>query len=102
MLETPVALVIFPYWRVLGLKDAPENIPVARLVNFVEKILATEQCNQEMIFVCRSGESSFQIVNALRKLGFLNVWSLNGGLVLLENALRKTLDKSLKEQCETV
>lgn len=75
---------IFNIWDDLGLSKAPRNVPPSKYVNLIKELLFTKDYNQQILFVCRSGERSLQIVKSLRRLSFNNVWNLHGGLALLK------------------
>lgn len=59
----------------------PENVPVSRFVNLVGELLALDAQKQTHVaLLCRSGTRSLHVARSLRRLGFHNVWSLEGGL----------------------
>ena len=69
-------------WSSIGLNEPPLNVPVSNIINLIMKLFGLKNLNQEILFICRSGERSLQAVKSLRRLGFSNVWNLNGGIAL--------------------
>ena len=68
-------------WGDLGFACTPENIPLSRFVNLVGELLAMdERKGTQVALVCRSGSRSLYAARAMRRLGFENVWSLEGGI----------------------
>ena len=61
-------------------KKFTHNIPLTRLVHFIEK--QQQHKNQELVLVCRSGSRSHLAAQALARLGFENVGHLKGGYAL--------------------
>ena len=61
-------------------KKFTHNVPLSRLVHFVEKQQLHKE--QELVFVCRSGSRSHLAAQALARLGFENVGHLKGGYAL--------------------
>ncbi len=70
-------------WRNLGVKVQPKNIPISRLVHFMSETLMMKAKRPRILFVCRSGNRSFQASQAFRRLGYSSAWSLEGGLALV-------------------
>ncbi|MGB0936351.1 MAG: aminotransferase class V-fold PLP-dependent enzyme [Colwellia sp.] len=60
--------------------NASENIPLTRLVQFIQKQQDKKQ--QEWVLVCRSGSRSLIAAQAMQRLGFENVAHLKGGYAL--------------------
>ena len=71
-------------WDLIGLKETPFNVPLSLFINFAEELISLKKFNQEILFICRSGDRSLQAVKALRRLGFTNVWNLDGGIALAQ------------------
>jgi cysteine sulfinate desulfinase/cysteine desulfurase-like protein/glyoxylase-like metal-dependent hydrolase (beta-lactamase superfamily II)/rhodanese-related sulfurtransferase len=61
-------------------KKFTHNVPLTRLVHFVEK--QQQHKDQELVLVCRSGSRSHLAAQALARLGFENVGHLKGGYAL--------------------
>jgi len=61
-------------------KKFTHNVPLTRLVHFVEK--QQQHQEQELVLVCRSGSRSQLAAQALARLGFKNVGHLKGGYAL--------------------
>jgi len=61
-------------------KKFTHNVPLTRLVHFVEK--QQQHKDQELVLVCRSGSRSQLAAQALARLGFENVGHLKGGYAL--------------------
>ena len=61
-------------------KKFTHNVPLTRLVHFVEK--QQQYKEQELVLVCRSGSRSQLAAQALARLGFENVGHLKGGYAL--------------------
>lgn len=61
-------------------KKFTHNVPLSRLVHFVEKQQLHKE--QELVLVCRSGSRSQLAAQALARLGFKNVGHLKGGYAL--------------------
>ena len=57
-----------------------DNVPLTRLVHFVQKHLTDKQ--EAFVLVCRSGSRSHIAAQALSRLGFDNVAHLKGGYAL--------------------
>lgn len=76
---------IFKDWDLLGFKEPPRNVPLSRLNNLVNELFHLNKLNQEILFICKSGERSLQAAQALHRLGFSNVWNLDGGFSLLRD-----------------
>ncbi len=70
-------------WKQLGLKEAPRNVPLSQLVNLMSELLNTQDPQPRLLFLCRSGNRSLQAAQALRQIGYLSVWSLEGGISIL-------------------
>jgi cysteine sulfinate desulfinase/cysteine desulfurase-like protein/glyoxylase-like metal-dependent hydrolase (beta-lactamase superfamily II)/rhodanese-related sulfurtransferase len=56
------------------------NIPLTRLVQFIQENLKDKQ--EELVLVCRSGSRSHLAAKTLKRLGFSHVGHLNGGYAL--------------------
>ena len=62
------------------LKIDAENVPLTRLVQFIQKQQDKKQ--QKWVLVCRSGSRSFVAAQAMQRLGFENIAHLKGGYAL--------------------
>ena len=69
-------------WSSYGLETPPENIPLTRFSNFLERALAKENPIGDIILLCRSGNRSGKAAQVLRRLGKKNVWNIAGGIAL--------------------
>jgi cysteine sulfinate desulfinase/cysteine desulfurase-like protein/glyoxylase-like metal-dependent hydrolase (beta-lactamase superfamily II)/rhodanese-related sulfurtransferase len=68
-------------WDEFGFASLPENIPLSRFVNLVGELLAMDESKGTRVaLLCRSGTRAVHAARSLRRLGFRNVWSLEGGL----------------------
>lgn len=74
---------LFKDWNLLGINSTPRNIPLSRFVNFMGELVQTQNLNQFIFLICRSGSRSLEAAKALRRLGFKNAWSIEGGLASL-------------------
>lgn len=79
----PQEFSLFKDWGLLGFKEPPRNIPLSRLNNLVNELFHLNKLDQEILFICKSGERSFQAAQSLHRLGFSRVWNLEGGFSLL-------------------
>jgi len=65
----------------LGLDALPENIPLSRFANLIADLLSGKDAFETPVALfCRSGSRSIYVARSLRRLGFVNAWSLEGGL----------------------
>jgi len=80
----PQEFKFFQDWPALGLLKPPENVPLTRLTNFLQRLLANSQApsNRDFIFICRSGKRSGLAADVLRRVGIDNAWHIAGGLAL--------------------
>jgi rhodanese-related sulfurtransferase len=71
-------------WESLGLSTTPENVPLTRLSDFLTRLLHEPRSPQQqnLIFVCRSGNRSGRAAEVARRLGFGSAWHLAGGIAL--------------------
>eukprot|EP00762_Andalucia_godoyi_P005253 ANDGO_06731.mRNA.1 Cysteine desulfurase len=70
-------------WDRMGLPHPPRNVPISRFVNFMSEVLSHKpDTNTKFILFCRSGNRSLQAAKSLRRIGFPNVYSLEGGVAL--------------------
>ena len=71
-------------WSVLGLDEPPENVPLTRFSDFLQRLLVTNESpqNRDIIFICRSGNRSGKAADALRRVGVENSWHIAGGIAL--------------------
>ena len=70
-------------WGLHGLKEAPENVPLSRFVNFCAELLPHRNTSDgALVFLCRSGNRSLQAVRSLHRLGIRGLWSVEGGVAL--------------------
>jgi cysteine desulfurase len=73
---------LFQDWQSLGFKTNPENIPLSRFVQFIHDLKAKTKPDANIIFVCRSGNRSYQAALVLRRLGYQNAKHVSGGMAL--------------------
>ncbi len=78
-------------WKRMKLKQQPENIPLSRLVSFMDELISKKGYKPRILFVCRSGNRSLQATQALRAIGYEQTWTLEGGLALLSKTFRNQL-----------
>jgi cysteine sulfinate desulfinase/cysteine desulfurase-like protein/glyoxylase-like metal-dependent hydrolase (beta-lactamase superfamily II)/rhodanese-related sulfurtransferase len=79
----PHETVLEQDWSTLGLSKAPRNVPLSRFVNFMREVLSGPDTGRRYVLVCRSGNRSLQAAKSLRRSGYLEAWSLEGGIALL-------------------
>lgn len=79
----PQEFSLFKDWSFFGFTSPPRNVPLSRFVNFMGELLQQQNLNQVIYLICRSGSRSLQAAKALRRLGFENTWSVEGGLASL-------------------
>ncbi len=79
----PQEHVLFKDWSALGLRSPARNVPLSRFVNFMREILSGEMGDARIVLLCRSGNRSLQAAKTLRRMGYPQVWSLEGGVTLL-------------------
>lgn len=60
-------------------------MPLSLFNNLAEELLSLKKFNQNILFICKSGERSLQAVKSLRRLGFSHAWNLEGGIALAKN-----------------
>jgi cysteine desulfurase len=71
----------FQDWPSLGFQQAPENVPLSRFVNLVMQLLEIPVSERHpLVLICRSGGRAFAMAQSLRRLGYDNAWSLEGGV----------------------
>ncbi|MEC8390372.1 MAG: aminotransferase class V-fold PLP-dependent enzyme [Planctomycetota bacterium] len=71
-------------WQNLGLAMTPENVPLTRFTDFINRQLrqAPTESQNQIICVCRSGNRSGKAAEVLNRLGVAQVWHVAGGLAL--------------------
>ena len=71
-------------WQNLGLSMTPENVPLTRFTDFINRQLrqAPTESQNQIICVCRSGNRSGKAAEVLNRLGVAQVWHVAGGLAL--------------------
>lgn len=72
-------------WGALGLRKPPENVPLTRFSNFMQRLLiesSPKMAPQDLIFICRSGNRSGKAADTLRRVGVKNAWHISGGIAL--------------------
>lgn len=70
-------------WLDLGLASQPENIPLTRFTDFIQRLLRSDiQHEQQIICLCRSGNRSGKAAEVLKRIGIDQVWHVAGGLAL--------------------
>ena len=68
-------------WAAHGLPQEPKNVPLSRLANFVGELLSNpSNLAAPIVFICQSGVRSLQAAKSLRRLGFQQIWSVEGGM----------------------
>ena len=75
--------------RLTGLGLPRQALPLSQLLNMlpegpVNRVDGEKMTHQPLLFICRSGQRSAQAARLLRRLGHGRVWSLAGGVALLE------------------
>jgi glyoxylase-like metal-dependent hydrolase (beta-lactamase superfamily II)/rhodanese-related sulfurtransferase len=73
---------LFKDWGAIGFSPPPRNVPLSRIVNFMSELLKAGNLQQEILFICRTGNRSLHVTRSLRRLGFTRAWSLEGGVAL--------------------
>lgn len=66
-------------------------IPFDKIQNVLEKL--PQDRSSKIVLYCRSGSMSVTAAKALVKLGFNNVWNLEGGMIAWKNNGYALLDK---------
>jgi cysteine desulfurase len=84
--------LLFKDWSRLGLRSKPRNVPLSRIVNFMRELQQQPRSSDpekqpQIILFCRTGNRSLQAAKSLRRLGFPNVWSIQGGVALWTSPL---------------
>ncbi len=70
-------------WQALGLVEVPENVPLTRLSDFLQSLLANRGAGErDLIFICRSGNRSGKAAEIVRRLGLHQAWHIAGGLAI--------------------
>lgn len=70
-------------WTSLGFDTPPQNVPLTRLGSFLADLLARQNLTQqEIVFVCRSGNRSAKAAQVVRRLGIRSAWHIAGGIAL--------------------
>lgn len=66
-----------------NLSTPPINIPINRFANYISHLLKEKELikNKKIILLCSTGARSLVAAKSLRRLGFDNVWSIDGGFV---------------------
>ena len=65
-----------------GLRSKPQNVPLSSFCNFISELLEENNYEQNLIFLCRSGNRSDIAAKNLRRLGFKKATNIAGGLAL--------------------
>lgn len=71
-------------WNAIGLDQPPRNVPLGRLADFFAELLIDKHdlAQQQIVFVCRSGNRSSRAAEVAARLGVRNAVNLAGGLAL--------------------
>ena len=71
-------------WIDLGLSTQPENVPLTRFTDFIQRMMKRSDTHrdQQIICLCRSGNRSGKAAEVLKRLGMDQVWHVAGGLAL--------------------
>ncbi len=71
-------------WAALGLDRPPQNIPLTRFSNFLQRLLRDQEPlgDRDIIFLCRSGNRSGKAAEVLRRVGISNARHIAGGIAL--------------------
>ncbi len=69
-------------WHTPDLDVSPRNVPLSHFYQFLLALLAEQQGDHPLVFLCRSGARSSRIVQLLRGVGFYNTWNVTGGLAM--------------------
>ena len=89
-IREPHEHAVFHDWKSIGLSVDPENVPLSRIVNFMQtrlqlstpEALAQGKKPASVVLLCRSGSRSQHAARALRRMGIADVWNLSGGLAV--------------------
>ena len=77
----PFEVTAFKSLATLGVAAPVRNVPLSRFVNLIAELLQSpEGKKRPLLFICRSGTRSLFAAQSIRRLGFENAWSIEGGM----------------------
>jgi cysteine sulfinate desulfinase/cysteine desulfurase-like protein/glyoxylase-like metal-dependent hydrolase (beta-lactamase superfamily II)/rhodanese-related sulfurtransferase len=81
-------------WKTLGLDKPPLNVPLTRFAGYLQQLLAKHRdlTSLEIICLCRSGNRSARVAEALQRCGIEKAWNLTGGLALSQSIYEEILE----------
>lgn len=88
--------LLFKNWDFINLSVAPMNVPLHRFAAFVSSLLQEKEKykDKKIVLLCSTGARSLAAARSMRRIGFENVWSVDGGFVFA--ALKKDESNFLK------
>lgn len=73
--------LLFRNWEIFKFKTSPINIPVSQIVNFICDLLNSNyDKNKKIALLCSTGNRSLALAKSIRRMGYDNIWSINGGV----------------------
>lgn len=74
--------LLFKEWYTFGFDQQPINIPMSQITNLMCDLLQGKESflNKKIVLVCSTGNRSLYIAKSLRRIGFISVWSVSGGV----------------------
>lgn len=72
---------LFDQWEKLKLERIPENVPLTKITDFIQKLIGSEESYEKrVLFICRSGARSGKLAETFRRLGFKHAAHVAGGV----------------------
>lgn len=80
---------MFRDWGALGFDRPPKSVPLTKLAGFIGGVLRARRAgaDEEIIFICRSGNRSARAGTVLRRLGVESSWHIQGGIAICTTGL---------------
>lgn len=80
---------MFQDWAALGFENPPKSVPLTKLTDFIGHVLRERRAgaDEEIIFICRSGNRSARAGTVLRRLGVESSWHIQGGIAICTTGL---------------
>ncbi|WP_161998129.1 aminotransferase class V-fold PLP-dependent enzyme [Silvanigrella paludirubra] len=74
--------LLFKDWNIFGIEFEPISIPMIQITNLMIDLLQKKSnfLNKKIVLLCSTGNRSLYIAKSFRRMGFQNVWSINGGV----------------------